>query len=71
MLKNGITPELIKEFVLAPDLILDDPKHESREWRIKKIKNRCLRIVVEDRGDKLEVVTVFFDRTLKRKGLCG
>lgn len=70
MLKNGITPELIKEFVLDPDLIFDDPKHEGREWRIKKVKSRCLRIVVEDKGDRLEVVTAFFDRTLKRRGLC-
>ena len=70
MLKNGVTPELITEFVANPDAVMDDPKHEGREWRVKKVGDRCLRIVVEHRGDKLEVVTVFFDRTLKRRGLC-
>jgi len=71
MLKNGINPETIKEFALNPDFVIDDPKHEGREWRIKRVGGRCLRIVVESKGDRLEVVTAFFDRTLRRKGLCG
>jgi len=70
LLSFGITPEKIKEYVINPDLIITDPNHEHREWRIKKIQGRCLKIVVERRGIKLEIVTVFFDRTLKRKGLC-
>jgi len=71
MLKEGITPEKIIEFVRNPDLTLPDPKHSNREWKIKRIGNRCLRIVVEIKEDKLEIVTAFFDRTLRRKGLCG
>ncbi len=70
MLRNNVTPEMIKEFALNPDLILNDPKHEGREWRLKKVGDRCLRIVVESRENRLEIVTAFFDRTLKRRGLC-
>lgn len=70
MLRHGITPEQIIEFTSNPDYVLDDPKHEGREWRIKKVGGRCLRIVTENKGDRLEVVTAFFDRTLKRRGLC-
>ncbi len=61
---------MIKEFALNPDLILNDPKHEGREWRLKKVGDRCLRIVVGSRENRLEIVTAFFDRTLKRRGLC-
>ena len=70
LLGFGITPGKIKEYVINPDLIVPDPNHKCREWRIKKIQGRCLKIVVEVRRDRLEIITVFFDRTLKRKGLC-
>ena len=71
MLRNGITPELIKEFALNPDMIMEDPRHKGREWRVKEVGGRCLRIVVQVQRDRLEIITAFFDRTLKRKGLCG
>jgi len=70
MLREGVTPEKIIEFAGEPDLIMQDPKHPGREWRIKRVRSRCLKIVVEVKGDRLEVITAFFDRTLKRRGLC-
>jgi len=71
MFREGVTLEKIMEFVEEPDLIIQDPNHSDREWRIKRIGSRCLKIVVEVKEDKLDIVTVFFDRTLKRRGLCG
>ena len=70
LLGFGITPQKIKSYVINPDLIISDPNHKCREWRIKRIHGRCLKIVVEKTEAKLEIITVFFDRTLKRKGLC-
>ncbi|WP_243694513.1 hypothetical protein [Aquifex aeolicus] len=32
MLKEGITPEKIIEFVLNPDLTFPDPIYPNREW---------------------------------------
>ena len=71
MLKEGITPKKIKEFALNPDIILPDDMFPSRAWHIKRVGERCLKIVVEPSGNKLIVITAYFDRTLKRKGLCG
>ena len=71
MLKEGITPYTIKEFALNPDIVLPDDIYPSRSWHIKRIRGRCLKIVVERTGDKLIVITAYFDRTLRRKGLCG
>ena len=71
MLREGITPETIKEFALDPDVVLPDDVYASRMWHIKRVGGRCLKIVVELSGDKLIVITAYFDRTLKRKGLCG
>ncbi len=65
-----LTIELIKSTIESPDFILSDPKHSSREWRIKKISGRCLRVVVERKEDRLLVITLLFDRSLRRKGLC-
>ena len=56
MLRNGVTPETI---------------NKGREWRVKKVGDRCLRIVAQAQRDRLEIIRAFFDRTLKRKGLCG
>jgi len=65
-----LTKELVESAILSPDFILPDPKHPKREWRIKKISGRCLRVVVELSGNKLIVITVLFDRNLRRRGLC-
>ena len=64
-----LTIELIEEAVRQPDLIVED-RIPNREGRVLKINGRCLKVVVEKESDKLIVVTVFWDRTLKRKGLC-
>ncbi len=64
-----LTKELIEETVKKPDFIVDD-KIPNREGRIKKIDGRCLKVVVEKENDKLIVITIFWDRTLRRKGLC-
>jgi hypothetical protein len=67
-----LTLELIEDTVINPDFILSDPNFDHREWRIKKINGRCLRVIVElpSQDDRLIVITVMFDRNLKRKGLC-
>ena len=49
--------------------IIEDRK-PKREGRIKKIQGRCLKVVVEKETNKLKVITIFWDRTLRRKGLC-
>lgn len=67
---NGIDPELIKIFATKPDIVIPDKQYENREWRIKKINGRCLKIVVEPKKDRLLIITVFFDRGLKRRNLC-
>ena len=69
-LKQGITPEDIVEFAFNPDKVFPDDIFPTREWRLKKIGNRCLKIVVEEEDDILVIITAYFDRTLKRKGLC-
>jgi hypothetical protein len=66
-----LSKELITSVIISPDFILPDPKHSEREWRVKKVSGRCLRVVVEASRDKLIVITVMFDRSLRRKGLCG
>ena len=66
-----LTIELVESTVLDPDFVMDDPKYPEREWRVKRIAGRCLKVIVEDRGERVIVVTVMFDRTLRRKGLCG
>jgi hypothetical protein len=68
--KHQITPEKIVEFTFNPDKVLPDDVFPNREWRLKKVGNRCLKIVVEPEGDILVIITAYFDRTLKRKGLC-
>ncbi len=70
-LAHGIDIESIIEFVKNPDFILEDDLFPNRRWCIKRIGGRCLKIVVEDKGDKLIIITAYFDRTLRRKGLCG
>ena len=68
--KFEITPEKIVQFASKPDITLPDDIFPNREWRIKKINSRCLKIVVEQEDDILVIITAYFDRTLKRKGLC-
>ena len=65
-----LTTELIEDAIKTPDLVMKDPRHPSREWRIKKIAGRCLKIVVENEGHRVTAITLMFDRTLRRKGLC-
>ncbi|GAB6887332.1 hypothetical protein JCM13304A_08300 [Desulfothermus okinawensis JCM 13304] len=69
-LKYGVTPEKIIEFASNPDFNLPDDIFSNREWRIKKINGRCLKIVIEYRGNEIIIITAYFDRTLRRKGLC-
>ena len=68
----NLSLELIEETVKNPDLIILDKNNPKREWRVKKIKGRCLKVIVEfyEKEDKLKVITVFWDRNLRRRGLC-
>ena len=67
-----LTIELVESAILNPDFVIPDPGHPNREWRVKKIGGRCLKVIVEipEERDKLIAITVMFDRALKRKGLC-
>lgn len=69
-LEVGLSPEKIVDFTFSPDFVMPDPKRPEREWRIKRIGDRCLKIVVEVERNTLIIVTAYFDRTLRRKGLC-
>ncbi len=51
-------------------MVFPDNKNPSREWRVKKVKGYCLKVIVEKKVDTLIVITLFFDRGLRRKGLC-
>ena len=64
------TFETAMEAIQNPDFILQD-KESNRENRVKKINGRCLKVVIEKKDNILIVVTVFFDRGLKRRGLCS
>lgn len=68
--KLGVDINQLIQFVLIPDIIMKDPKIADRDWRIKKLDGRCLRIVTESKEDEIVVVTAFLDRTLRRKGIC-
>jgi len=68
--REDINPSKIIDFVFNPDLVLPDDVFPNREWRIKKVGDRCLKIVVEVEGDILIIITAYFDRTLRRKRVC-
>lgn len=70
-LKQGVNVEKIIEFANNPDIILPDDIFPNRKWHIKKVEERCLKIVVEVKEDKLIIITAYFDRTLKRRRICG
>ncbi|SNR73762.1 DUF4258 domain-containing protein [Desulfurobacterium atlanticum] len=65
-----LTIELIEDTIKNPDLVMQDPKYSKREWRIKKVAGRCFKVIVEDMGKEIVAITLMFDRTLRRKGLC-
>ena len=65
-----ITLELVEDTVRNPDFTMEDPKYPGREWRVKRIAGRCFKVIVEDRGGEVVVITLMFDRLLRRKGLC-
>jgi len=65
-----LTRSMILETIKNPDIVMQDPKHPLREWRIKKIKGYCLKVIVEVYPDRLVAITLFLDRKLRRKGLC-
>jgi hypothetical protein len=62
-LEVGLSPERIVDFAFSP-------KRPEREWRVKKVEDICLKIVVEAKRDTLIIITAYFDRTLRRKELC-
>ena len=66
-LKEGVNVNIIVEFALNPDLTLPDDVFPKREWRIKRVGNRRLKIVVEVEEDRLIIITAYFDRTFRRK----
>jgi len=70
-LKQGVDIDKIIEFALRPDIVMPDDIFPNREWRIKKVGSRCLKIVVELKEDRLIIITAYFDRTLKRRKICG
>jgi len=65
-----ISRETVLEAIESPDLTLPDPHNPSREWRVKKIQGYCLKVIVEKMQGGVKAITLFFDRGLRRKGLC-
>ena len=65
-----ITKDTVIQTIENPDIIIPDPYNPSREWRIKKIEGYCLKVIVEHVQDGILVLTLFFDRGLRRRGLC-
>jgi hypothetical protein len=65
-----ITVELVEETIKNPDFVLNDPKYPQRIWLIKKVVDRCFKVIVETKEEEIIVITLMFDRVLRRKGLC-
>jgi len=65
-----LTMELVEDTIKNPDFVMQDPRYPEREWRVKKIAGRCFKVIVEDMGEEIVAITLMFDRTLRRKGLC-
>ncbi len=64
-----LTIEIVEDTIKNPDFVVKDRK-PNREGKVKKINGRCLKIIVEKENNKLKIITIFWDRTLRRKGLC-
>jgi hypothetical protein len=67
MLAEGnISEDLVREAILKPD------RKEEKEGDvchfIRKVGERFLRLVVRGRTEPYTVLTVFYDRRLRRKG---
>jgi hypothetical protein len=65
-----LTIELVEETLQNPDMVLNDPKYSKRKWLIKKVAGRCFKVIVETGKEEIVVITLMFDRVLRRKGLC-
>lgn len=60
----------VEKAIFHPELVLpdgDDPELEHRLARIEAFGNRVLRVIVNPACSPLRVVTVYFDRTMKKK----
>jgi hypothetical protein len=68
--KRQIDIRLVEECLKNPDYILPDPKDIELKWYVKKHNERCLVVVVKGEEGYYKSITVFYDRRLKRRGLC-
>lgn len=66
--ERKITLGIIKKTVVSPDRVEADKFDESLEHFIKKFETRFLRVIARSvNTETLLVVSVFYDRRLKRK----
>ena len=68
--KRQISMDVVRECLKNPDYIMPDPKDDELKWYVKKYSERCLVVVVKEEAGYYKCITVFFDRRLRRRGLC-
>ncbi len=70
MVKREIDPEWVNRVMLSPDYVEPDRIDERLEHRLGKIKefgNRVLRVVVNPTLCPPLIITVYFDRSQRKK----
>ena len=70
MEEREIPPDWVKKVLTSPERIeadADDPDLEHRMAHISEHGGRVLRVVLNAKSRPLRVVTVYFDRTMRRK----
>ena len=66
MEERTITLPMIEKVILNPDSILKDRSDASVKHLIKKIGTKYLRVLLRTENEKRIIITVFFDRRIKR-----
>jgi hypothetical protein len=64
--ERGIDPLWVERTVMAPNDLEPDPKHPSRVRAFRVV--RVLRVVYERTGHTVGIITVFLDRSRRRRG---
>ena len=71
LMERNLDPFWVEQAVLAPDSVEPDPKHAARIRAFRAIPERdgrVLRVVYEQTGETVRIITVFLDRGRRRRG---
>ena len=71
LIERNIDPAWVERTMLAPDSIEPDPKHVARTRAFRAIPERdgrVLRVVYEQPGETVRIITVVLDRGRRRRG---